>query len=65
MGLYNAAKMFRHRANVYLEMMRYARDERQRQILSELFEDSKTKAKLFEDNAPQITPSHIGKTQLQ
>ena len=60
MGLYNAAKTFRQKARGYLEMMRYVRDEQQRQILYKLFEDSEAKAELFEDDAPQIWPSHLG-----
>jgi len=63
MGLYNAAEMFRQKARGYLEMMRYVSDEQQRQILYRLFEDNEAKAKLFEDDTPQIRPSHLGHGQ--
>jgi hypothetical protein len=54
MGLYNAAKMFRERADIYLEMIRYVRDERQRQILHKLAEDNKAKADLFENKSAAV-----------
>jgi len=38
-------------AKLYLEMMRYVRDERKLQILSELSGACKAKAKLFEERA--------------
>ncbi len=50
MGLYNAKNRFRENADIYLEMIRYSRDERQRRILHELFEENATKAQTFEAN---------------
>ena len=43
-----AAKIFRQKADTYLEMTRLARDERKRRILHELFEENEAKAELLE-----------------
>jgi hypothetical protein len=51
MGLYDAVKASRRHAKLYLEMMRYVRDEWQMKILSELSEACEAKAKLFEERA--------------
>jgi hypothetical protein len=48
MGIYNAAKVFREKANLYLEMMTYVREDRQFQILHRLFEENETKAVAWE-----------------
>ena len=44
----DAAKIFREKADAYLEMTRYARDERRLRILHELFEENEAKAELLE-----------------
>jgi queuine/archaeosine tRNA-ribosyltransferase len=42
-----AAKLFREKADLYLEMTSHVCDERQRQILHELFEENEAKAELL------------------
>jgi hypothetical protein len=51
MGTYDARNCFREKADIYLEMIQYARDERQRRILHELFEENEAKAHTFETNS--------------
>jgi hypothetical protein len=43
-----AAKIYRDKADAYLEMTGYVRDERRRRILHELFEENEAKAELLE-----------------
>jgi hypothetical protein len=43
-----AAKIFREKADVYLEMTGCVHDERRRQILHELFEENEAKAEFLE-----------------
>lgn len=43
-----AAKIFREKADTYLEMTRRVRDERERRVLHELFEENEAKADLLE-----------------
>lgn len=43
-----AARVFRQRADVYLRMTAYARDERERRTLHELFEKTEAQAELLE-----------------
>ena len=44
----DATRLFRERADVYLDMTGYVRDERQRRILHELFEENEARAELLE-----------------
>jgi hypothetical protein len=37
----DAAKIFREKADAYLDMTRFAKDERERRLLQELFEKTK------------------------
>ena len=55
MGLYNAAKSFREKANMYLEMIRYVREDRHRLILHKLFEENEMKADAFEIRASRLS----------
>ncbi len=48
MDLHNAAQVFREKADMYLDMTGYVRDERQRRILHELFEENEAKAEILE-----------------
>jgi hypothetical protein len=43
-----AARSFRQKADIYLKMTAYARDERERRILHELFEKNEAQAELLE-----------------
>jgi hypothetical protein len=43
-----AAKVYREKADAYLEMTGYVRDERRRRILHELSEETEAKAELLE-----------------
>jgi hypothetical protein len=52
----DAAKLFREKADAYLDMTAYARDERGRRLLHELFEENQAKAELLE----QMVHSHEG-----
>ena len=51
-----AAKLFRQKADTYLDMTGYVRDERGRRILHELFEEAEAKAELLE----RMVQSHEG-----
>jgi hypothetical protein len=42
-------KTFRETADIYLDMIGYARDERSRRILHELFEEYEAKAEIQEE----------------
>jgi bacterioferritin (cytochrome b1) len=44
----DAAKLFREKADMYLKMTGYARDEYQRRILHELFEENEERAEFLE-----------------
>jgi hypothetical protein len=46
-------KVFREKADVYLDMIGYVRDERSRRILHELFEEWDEKAKIYEGTGPR------------
>jgi hypothetical protein len=49
MSPHEAAKLFREKAGAYLEMTGYARDEQQRRLLHELFEENEKNAELLEE----------------
>ena len=44
----DAAKWFREKADMYLEMTGLVRDDRQRRVLHELFEENQAKAEFLE-----------------
>ena len=44
----DSAKLFREKADAYLGMTGLVRDERQRRILHELFEENETRAEFLE-----------------
>lgn len=48
MSANDAAKLFREKADSYLEMTRYVRDEQKRRVLDELVEENEAKADLLE-----------------
>jgi hypothetical protein len=52
----DAAKIFREKADAYLDMTRFANDERQRSLLHELFEENEARAEFLEG----MTQSHEG-----
>jgi hypothetical protein len=52
----DAAKLFRQKAEMYLDMTGHVRDERRRRILHELFEENEAKAELLE----RMVDSHEG-----
>jgi hypothetical protein len=52
----DAAKLFRQKAEVYLDMTGYVRDERRRRLLHELFEEIEARAELLE----RMMHSHEG-----
>jgi len=44
----DAAKIFREKADAYLDMTRFANDERQRRLFHELFEENEARAEFLE-----------------
>ena len=44
----DAAKIFREKADAYLDMTRFANDERQRRLLHDLFEENEARAEFLE-----------------
>jgi hypothetical protein len=48
MSPWDAAQLFREKADMYLEMTGCVRDERRLRILYELFEENEAKAELLE-----------------
>jgi hypothetical protein len=44
----DAAKLFREKADAYLDMTGFAADERQRRLLHELFEENEARAEFLE-----------------
>jgi hypothetical protein len=52
MGFYNATKIFRRKADMYLEMIGHVRDERKRRIVHQLFEKYETMADALEKSTP-------------
>jgi hypothetical protein len=52
----DAAKIFRQRADIYLEMIGHVRDEQRRRILHELFEENEARAEFLE----RMMHSHEG-----
>jgi hypothetical protein len=49
MSPHEAAKLFREKADMYLEMTGSARGEQQRRLLHELFEENEAQAELLEE----------------
>jgi hypothetical protein len=48
MSLLRAAQLFREKADMYLDMTGFVRDERRRRVLHEMFEESEAKAEMLE-----------------
>jgi hypothetical protein len=56
MSPHDAAKIFREKADMYLEMTGHVRDDQRRRILHELFEENEAKAEFLE----RMMRSHEG-----
>jgi hypothetical protein len=48
MSLFRAAQLFREKADMYLDMTGFVRDESRRRILHEMFEECEAKAEMLE-----------------